>query len=52
LTASIPVLQERGNVSNESKCATQIFKNFWVVAIRLAEEPALLPDYFFKASEV
>jgi len=28
LLAMMPVLQERGNVSNEGKCATQILRNF------------------------
>jgi hypothetical protein len=33
-SAPMPVCQERGNVSNGIKCATQIFKNFWTVEFR------------------
>jgi hypothetical protein len=28
LRLALPVRQERGNVSNETKCATKIFNNF------------------------
>jgi hypothetical protein len=30
LRLEMPVRQERGNVSNETKCATKIFRYFWM----------------------